>query len=139
MLLLSAATAAVAALAGFWTAWLIDASIAGCMATAAGVLFMLAFLFAPERGIMPAMQRRRRQRWEFARLMLAIHLLHHEGTAAAAVESREEHLGEHLRWEPAFARRVVREAEAAALLRRQDGRLVLTEHGRDLAAQQMLG
>jgi manganese/zinc/iron transport system permease protein len=137
MLLLSAAVAAAAALAGFWLAWIVDASIAGCMATTAGILFALAFFFAPERGVVSALQRRRRQRWEFASLMLVIHLLHHEGTDAAAEESREEHLGEHLRWQPAFARRVMREAESKELLQRYAGRLVLTERGRAEAERAM--
>jgi manganese/zinc/iron transport system permease protein len=137
MLLLSAGVATAAALGGFWLAWIVDASIAGCMATVAGLLFTAAFLLAPERGILSVLRRRTRQRWEFARLMLAIHLLHHEGTEAAAEESREEHLSEHLRWEPAFARRVVLEAEASNLLVRADGLLTLTDHGRATAARAM--
>lgn len=138
MLVLSTLAAAACALLGFWTAWVVDASIAGSMAGAAGLLFGLAFLFAPERGIISAVRRRSRQRWEFARLMLAIHLLHHEGTPEAEQECREDHLGEHLRWDAAFARRVVREAESAALLQRSAGRLVLTERGRDAARQAMM-
>jgi len=138
MLILSVLTATAAALLGFWTAWIVDASIAGCMASAAGLLFGLAFLFAPERGIISAVRRRRRQRWEFARLMLAIHLLHHEGTPAADEECREEHLGEHLRWDPVFARRVVMEAESAELLQRRSGQLVLTDRGRAVAHQAMI-
>jgi manganese/zinc/iron transport system permease protein len=140
VLLLSAATAAVAAVAGFWTAWLVDASIAGSMAAAAGVLFMLAFLLAPHRGVIASARRRRRQRWEFARLMLAIHLLQHEDTAQSESENREAHLGEHLRWEPRFARRVVDEAEEERLLTRHgDGTLVLTEHGRSAARARIYG
>src|SRR5690606_18113550 len=139
VLILSAVIAAMAALAGFWTAWWVDASIAGCMAAAAGLLFVVAFLLAPERGVIAVARRRERQRWEFARLMLAIHLLHHEGAEEAAEESREAHLGEHLRWKPAFARRVVNEAEEDALLvRLQDGRLELTDTGRDSARRAML-
>jgi manganese/zinc/iron transport system permease protein len=138
VLILSAAIATAAALLGFWTAWLVDASIAGSMATAAGLLFMLSFLLAPERGIIAVARRRRRQRWEFARLMLVIHLLHHEHTADAENESREAHLGEHLRWEPAFARRVVRESADAGLLEREpDGRLRLTARGRTEARREM--
>lgn len=139
VLLLSAVIATIAALAGFWTAWIVDASIAGSMASAAGLLFLLAFMLAPERGVVAVARRRERQRWEFARLMLAIHLLHHEGAEDAATESRESHLGEHLRWTPAFARRVVREAEESdMLLRRSDGRLELTDTGRASARNAML-
>src|SRR5690606_2472762 len=130
--------AATAAIAGFWSAWFADASIAGSMATAAGILFLLAFLLGPERGVVAVARRRERQKWEFARLMLAIHLLHHEGTPAYAAESRESHLREHLRWQPEFARRVVREAESAALVVRSGEGLLLTDHGRDAARRAML-
>lgn len=140
VLVLSAAIATIAALGGFWAAWLIDASIAGCMAAAAGVLFLLAFMLGPDRGLIAVARRRERQRWEFARLMLAIHLLHHEGTEASAEENRETHLGEHLRWEPQFAARVVREAEEHDLLRRlPDGQLRLTSSGRLAAERAMAG
>jgi manganese/zinc/iron transport system permease protein len=139
MLLLSVLAAAAAALLGFWTAWIVDASIAGSMATAAGVLFLLAFLFAPGRGVLSVRRRRERQRWEFARLMLAIHLLHHEGTPRSADECHESHLSEHLRWSHAFARRVVSGAERDGLLqRREDGLLALTAHGRAAAQRRML-
>jgi manganese/zinc/iron transport system permease protein len=138
VLVLSAVIAALAALIGFWSAWIVDASIAGSMAAAAGLLFLLAFLLGPDRGIIAVARRRRRQRWEFARLMLVIHLLHHEHAVDADDESRETHLREHLRWDPAFARRVVHESEEAALLvRHADGRLVLTDRGRTEARREM--
>jgi manganese/zinc/iron transport system permease protein len=139
VLLLSALLAAVAALAGFWIAWWVDASIAGCMATAAGVIFLLALLFAPERGLVAQALRRQRQRYDFAQLMLTIHLLQHEGTSAAALESSERHLGEHLRWAPEFARRVVRGATREGWIEPGNaGALALTNEGR-LAARRTLG
>ena len=70
MLGLSAAIGVGAAISGFWIAWWIDASIAGAMATMAGVLFALAFLLAPHRGIVGRMRQRARQRVEFARMVL---------------------------------------------------------------------
>jgi manganese/zinc/iron transport system permease protein len=134
MLVLSVLLAVVAALAGFWAAWLADASIAGAMATAAGVVFLLSFLLAPARGLLAQARRRARQRLEFARLMLAIHLLHHEGDAEAETESHEAHLHDHLRWTPAFARRIVRLAQQDDWVRREaEGRLRLTPVGRQMA------
>ena len=134
MLVLSVLLAVVAALAGFWAAWLADASIAGAMAAAAGTVFLLAFLLAPSRGMLAQARRRSRQRLEFARLMLAIHLLHHEGDPDAAEESREAHLHDHLRWTPAFARRIVRLAQQDDWVRREaEGRLRLTAEGRRMA------
>ncbi len=47
-------------LGGYAMARALDASIAGSMATVAGLLFLLAFLFAPAHGIVPRSFRRRR-------------------------------------------------------------------------------
>ena len=134
LMLLSAGIAAFSAICGFWLAWVADASIAGCMATFSGAAFLAALLLAPGRGFVALLARRRRQRTEFAGLMLAIHLLHHEHTPEADVESREQHLRHHLRWSPAFARSVVRHAVREDLLVRvPDGRLELTADGRSAA------
>jgi len=139
VLLLSALLAAVAAVSGFWLAWVVDASIAGCMAAMAGLIFLLALLFAPARGVAAQVLRRRRQRWDFAQLMLAIHLVHHAHTATASRECHEAHLGEHLRWPPEFARRVVRGAVAEGLVERQpDGQLAPTAAGRSAALQSLV-
>ena len=135
MMALSVAIGVGSALAGYWTSYLFDVSIAGSMATMTGVAFLAAFLFAPERGLVALARRRRRQRWEFAGTMLAIHLLNHEGDPDAAEESREAHLGEHLRWPAAFAQGVVRRAEARGLLLRSGERLALTERGRRVARE----
>ncbi|MBW3570781.1 MAG: metal ABC transporter permease, partial [Gemmatimonadetes bacterium] len=139
MIGLSMGLGVVSALAGYWMSWLLDVSIAGSMATMTGVVFLLVFLLAPERGLVAIARRRARQRWEFAQTMLAIHLLNHEASPEAEVESREAHLHEHLRWEPDFARQVVRGAERTGLLTRAAGeRLALTERGR-AAAREAVG
>jgi manganese/zinc/iron transport system permease protein len=133
MLVLSAGLGAVAAVAGYWVAHWLDASIAGTMASVTGVLFGLAFLLAPERGLVAVARRRERQRWEFAQAMLAIHLLNHEGRPEAAEENRVDHLDDHLRWQREFALRVVRRAERRGLVLERGGALALTERGRALA------
>jgi manganese/zinc/iron transport system permease protein len=135
MIALSVALGVLSALAGYWVSYFLDVSIAGAMATAVGGVFTLVFLFAPERGAVALARRRARQRWQFAETMLAIHLLNHEGSPAAALENREGHLHEHLRWEPAFARDVVRRAQGAGLVERAGDRLELTARGRELAQE----
>ena len=134
-----AASGGAAAVSGFWVAWWLDASIAGSMATMSGVLFGLAFLLAPERGLVSRARQRVRQRAEFAQLMLTIHLLHHEHTPVAATETREDHLHQHLRWKPDRARSIVDRAVDDGLVRRlDDGRLDLTDAGRARAREGML-
>lgn len=136
MLLLSVALGAASAVAGYWLARSIDGNIAGAMATMAGVFFLAVLLFAPTRGLVAVAQRRVRQRWEFALAMLAVHLLQHEGETSD--ENRVDHLVEHIRWQPAFAEQVVRYAERKGAVRRQAGRLHLTDAGRLLAQQRVV-
>ena len=57
---LSVGIGAGSALAGYQVARLLDASIAGAVAGMTGVAFLLAFLLAPDRGLV-ALARRRRQ------------------------------------------------------------------------------
>ncbi len=133
MIALSVLAGVLSAISGYWLAHVLDASIAGSIASMAGVFFGMAFLFAPERGLIARMMRRAGQRREFAQAMLAIHLYHHEGLPEAGRENRIDHLSDHLRWDPPFAVEVVRQAERKGLIERQDGRLWLTERGRELA------
>ncbi len=135
MLVLSALIGMASALAGYWLARWLDVSIAGSMATMTGVAFGLAFLFAPQRGIVAQARRHARQRWEFAQQMLAVHLLHHTGSSSEAAECSPAALHEHLRWQPEFAAQVLHRAERQGLVQREAERLRLTEQGRQLALQ----
>lgn len=141
MLALSALVGALSAVLGYALARALDASIAGAMAVVAGGLFALVFCFAPERGLAAQARRRAWQRREFARRMLAVHLLHHEGTAEAERECRVDHLQEHLRWDSSFAERAVRHAERAGTIHPAlDGeQLALTDDGRRFAEEVMVG
>lgn len=133
MLGLSVGLGIASALSGFWLARALDANIAGSMAAMSGVLFLLAFLLAPQRGLIALALRRARQRWDFAQTALAIHLLNHEGAPEFAAESRVDHLYYHLRWQPTFAVQVVQRAQRAGLIERSNGNLCLTEAGRQRA------
>ena len=135
MLVIAATAGALAAIAGYWAAHALDASIAGMVATAAGAEFALAFLLAPGRGVVAAARRRARQRIRFAETMLAIHLMNHERRPDAETENRPEHLRDHLRWEPAFADTIVRSARRNGFVAQRDGLLELTQTGRALAAE----
>ncbi len=135
---LAVAVGAASAVGGYWVAHTFDTSIAGSMATLGGVFFGLAFLGSPSQGLVARAWRHRRQRWEFALRLLVMHLLTHEGTATEAGEAAAAELPAHLRWEPRFAATVVRLAEEAGLVERQNGLLVLTPRGRELAWEVML-
>lgn len=138
MLWLSAGIGVVSAIGGYWMARWLDANIAGSMATVTGLVFLIIFLGAPERGMIAVALRRSRQRWDFAQSMLTIHLLQHEGKPEAEIENRVEHLVEHLRWQPDHAEQVIRYAERKGAVRRRSGRLFLTDGGRLMARQAMV-
>ncbi|MDF2723356.1 MAG: mntD [Paenibacillus sp.] len=52
----------ISSVIGYFAASALDASIAGCIVSAAGVLFVLAFLFSPSHGVVRRMMRLRRSR-----------------------------------------------------------------------------
>jgi len=56
---ISVACGVASTLGGYAMARALDASIAGSMATVAGLLFLLAFLFSPAHGVLPRLWRRR--------------------------------------------------------------------------------
>lgn len=135
MISLSLGIAAFDAVAGYWLAFAFDTSIAGAMASMAGITFLGAFLLAPGRGLVAIAMRMRRQRMDFAAKMLTIHLAHHEHTPEAARECRVDHLEEHLNWPHTHARRVVRYARNAGLIHQAGDLLGLTPAGIRYAQQ----
>jgi manganese/zinc/iron transport system permease protein len=129
MLMYSALIGLLSAISGYWLAHVLDASIAGSMATMTGVAFLMAYLFAPERGMIAQARRRRVQRVEFALTMLTMHIAHHTATDEAEQENQVTRLDEHLKWSPQFAQEIVLLAERNGLVRQQNGLLTLTESG----------
>ena len=105
------------------------------MAAALGVLFAMAFLFAPHRGQVAMLLRRREQRRAFEETMLAVHLYQHEGTPAEADEARIDGLHRHLRWDADRVARVVDRATDNALVVREGELLKLTAAGRERAKE----
>jgi manganese/zinc/iron transport system permease protein len=133
MILLSCGIGALGAALGVYAADRLDANTAGAVAAALGVLFAAAFLFAPHRGQVALLLKRREQRRAFEETMLAVHLHQHEGTAEEADEARPEALHEHLNWTPERVAAVVERATANGLVVRAGELLKLTEAGRNRA------
>jgi manganese/zinc/iron transport system permease protein len=133
MLILSVVIAVASAIAGYWVARALNINLAGTMAAITGVIFLLALVFAPERGLLSRALERRRRQARFAVEMLVVHLSRHEDTAHEAVENSPAHLTADLAWSPAFADQALRRASAGGLVRREGEVLRLTDAGRALA------
>ena len=130
LIILSVGIGAASAVGGYFASRALDTSIAGTMAGVCGIVFALVLILAPQRGLLAQWIRRSRQRWEFAARLLAVHLLQHEGSADSAYECSLDHLHEHLRWSPQFARGVVQRAVHSGLVHRRANNLELTNLGR---------
>jgi manganese/zinc/iron transport system permease protein len=115
MLIYSALIGIFSAVSGYWLSYLLDASIAGSMATMTGASFLISYLFAPERGLLAQARRRQNQRIEFALTMLTMHIANHTAAQEAEIENEVIHLNEHLKWTPQFAMEVVGIAERTGL------------------------
>jgi manganese/zinc/iron transport system permease protein len=61
MIGLSVLIGCISSIAGYYTAYVLDASIAGCMVSVAGLLFVIALLVSPKHGVL--LRRWRRNRW----------------------------------------------------------------------------
>jgi manganese/zinc/iron transport system permease protein len=137
MIALAVIVGIVSAVGGYALAIVLDASIAGAMATVAGLCFGLAALFAPQHGLVAKARRRVRHRRQFAAEMLVVHLANHEGTPQQQQESSLGHLQADLRWTAQFAAEVVRRAIQVGWVRQDNEYLELTGDGRFLAQRIM--
>ncbi|RIH90887.1 Manganese transport system membrane protein MntB [Calidithermus terrae] len=129
MIALAVGVGAVSSVLGYVLAILLDASIAGMMATVAGLLFGLAWLFSPVGGVFTARNRRERQRREFAARLLLAHLAHHD----RPVPARE--VLEEFGWSPAFLAQAQQWAQREGLLAGDPNGLRLTARGAALAGE----
>jgi manganese/zinc/iron transport system permease protein len=135
MLLLSLVVAILGAVLGVRAAFFLRTNTAGMTAVMLGIVYGLAFLFAPKRGLVAQEWQRFRQRREFFATMLTIHLAQHEGTEAEADEAAVTGLHRHLHWSPSEVERVVRRAITAELVTLDGAMLKLTARGRTRAEQ----
>jgi manganese/zinc/iron transport system permease protein len=127
MLLFSCFFGVFSAIAGYWLANALDASIAGSMATVLGIVFLLVYLFAPGRGILFILFKERQQRKEVSLLVFLLHLQNHD----EAEERHINHLREHINWQKVRSRTVLELASQNNLIHISDGIVSLTEKGRE--------
>lgn len=133
MLILSAVIGVVSAVSGYWLAYILDANIAGSMATMAGVIFGFVFIFAPDRGVMARMHFKRMTKWDFGVQMLMVHLLQSEATSADLTERVVSHMRDHMLWEDVYTSEVIAQGIQDGFVRKEGDMLKLTPFGREKA------
>ena len=94
MLGLSVIFGVFSAIAGYWLAHWLDASISGSMTTILGIVFLIVYLFAPKRGLISVLYRNKQQQIEVSLLTFLLHLNNHQEIS----ERHINHLNEHINW-----------------------------------------
>ncbi|WP_299015750.1 metal ABC transporter permease [uncultured Polaribacter sp.] len=103
MLVLSVLFGVFSAIAGYWLAHGLDASISGSMTTVLGILFLLVYLFAPKKGLISVLYRNKQQQIEVSLLTFLLHLNNHQEIK----ERHINHLNEHINWQRVKSKSVV--------------------------------
>jgi manganese/zinc/iron transport system permease protein len=127
MLMLSVIFGVTAAIAGYWMAHLLDASISGSMTTMLGLFFLIVYLFAPNKGIIAVLYRQRQQRTEVSLLTFLLHLNNHTEES----ERHINHLNEHINWQKVRSRTVLELAQKNNMITISDSIVTLTEKGKE--------
>ncbi|EAQ39903.1 ABC transporter, permease protein [Dokdonia sp. MED134] len=127
MLVLSVIFGVFSAIAGYWVAHFLDASIAGSMTTVLGLVFLMVYLFAPNKGLIAVMYRQKQQRTEVSLLTFLLHLNNHEEES----ERHVKHLNEHINWQKVRSKTVLDLAEKNNLVHIDKNIVSLTTKGKE--------
>lgn len=129
MMLLSAGLGAVSGILGYQAAALLDVSIAGSMAVMTGLLFSVVFVFAPKRGLVRILSRKRRQKKDFAKSTLLLHICNHYNSDAEKAENGIESVAEHLHWDKKKLKRALYSLQKEEKILLKDDLLIPTPKG----------
>lgn len=133
MLFISSGLGAINAIVGYQLAALADVSISGSMAMATGLSFAIVFVFAPERGMITVLRRRRKQKIDFAAKSMLFHIYNHENSEREAIENGVATIYRHLNWNNDFLTKIINQLKQENRIVEQAGVLKLTPAGREYA------
>ena len=131
MIIISVGLGFVSAITGYLLAILVDVSIAGSMATMAGVVFGLIWVFAPSRGLISRWRHISKQRFEIDVGIMLTHMndeieSHHQVTPSSISSA--------LGWKFEYSKKVCEFTLESKLAEKDElGNLSLTEGGRKKA------
>ncbi|MEP2936666.1 MAG: metal ABC transporter permease [Gilvibacter sp.] len=131
MLVLSVIFGVFSAIAGYWLAHILDASIAGSITAVLMLLFLGVYLFAPSKGLIAVMYRQKQQRIEVSLLTFLLHLNNHSEVS----ERHINHLNEHINWQKVRSRTVLELATKNNMITIEDSVVSLTEKGKRFTDQ----
>ncbi len=125
MLLLAVFFGVLSAISGYWMAHILDASIAGSITTMLGFIFLMAYLFAPSKGVIAVIYREKQQRTEVSLITFLLHLKNHSEKS----ERHVNHLCEHINWQKVRAKTVLDLAQQNNMIIIDNNIVSLTDKG----------
>jgi len=131
MLGLSIIFGVFSAIAGYWLAHWLDASISGSMTTVLGLVFLSVYLFAPNKGLLSVLYRQKQQRTEVSLLTFLLHLNNH----TEENERHINHLNEHINWQKVRSKTVLDLALKNNMIIIEKDIVFLTEKGSEFTQQ----
>ena len=127
MLGLSVVFGVFSAIAGYWLAHWLDASISGSMTTILGIVFLMVYLFAPKRGLISVLYRNKQQQIEVSLLTFLLHLNNHQEIS----ERHINHLNEHINWRRVRSKSVLDLALKNNMIIIEESVISLTDKGKN--------
>ncbi|TNJ45413.1 metal ABC transporter permease [Tamlana fucoidanivorans] len=131
MLLYAICFGIFSAISGYWVAHALDASIAGSITTMLGLVFLLLYLFAPNKGIIAVLYREKQQRTEVSLLTFLLHLKNH----TEETERHVNHLNEHINWQKVRSKTVLELALKNNMIKFDKNIVSLTKKGEKFTSQ----
>ncbi len=125
MITTSIAIAMLSALGGYNLACLLDASIAGSIATAGGIIFLCVLIAAPYKGLCSRYFYAQKMLTKLNKTILCTHLKYH---CCSSIFDVANHLG----WTPKATAIIARQAYGAGLVVMRNNLIKLTSQGEDL-------
>ncbi len=127
MLIIASIVGVVSAVSGFYLADFINSSPTGSMAMMTGVSFLIAYIFAPKRGLIAKFIGQSHQKDALARKILLTHLLHGEDDQS----SKKEVLSS-IQWKERFVDKILNGLIEENLVKSESNHIVLTDRGKKL-------
>lgn len=131
MLILAMAFGVLSAISGYWFAHWLDASIAGSITTMLGIVFLMVYLLAPNRGLIAVTYREKQQRIEVSLLTFLLHLKNHDDLE----ERHVNHLNEHINWQKVRSKTVLELAQKNNMIVVDNQIVSLTKKGDEFTSK----
>lgn len=129
MIFISVGFAAISAVIGYHLSMIFDVSIAGMIASTIGILFFICFIFAPQRGLLGMLIKRKRQLQDFYIDTFILHISNHEKSSQASIECGVKSISKHLRWSDKKLSYIIKALNNQNLIQLKDDTYILTPKG----------